>query len=296
VGSSSFKKLASIVNRLSVFSNEISVRRRVDYRHLNQLSIELIGLLNTHSREVVSFVLDGSEQDDVSRFSIARSAVNTALLAALIGRDMGFNLMAESELIAGTFLHDVGMLRLPPDVINKKGVLSETETLLVQSHTVFGYQIVRQELSYPEGVALSALQHHERWDGLGYTQCLPGPAIPPVVRIGSVVDSFEAMVSDKPYRNSLTGYDAMKTIMSETSRRFDPQVIKTFVRIMGIYPVGQEVLLNDGTTARVVESHENTPLRPLVKVVRTKDGAKPAEEKYLDLLNQPSLYIARIVK
>jgi hypothetical protein len=116
-------------------------------------------------------------------------------------------------------------------------------------------------------------------------------------RIVSVADAFEAMVSQKPYRNSMMGYQAMKNLLSDNSRRFDPDVLKAFIQTMGIYPIGSIILLNNGALARVVEIHGSAPLRPKIRVLIDEFGKvfKQEDGDLIDLLTEKSLFIARAV-
>ena len=126
------------------------------------------------------------------------------------------------------------------------------ELHLMRKHPVLAYRIIHNELGYPEEVALVALQHHERWDGRGYPKSLVGDEISPFARIVSVADAFQAMVSDRPYRSPLTGYTAMRSILSENGKRFDPEILKAFIRTVGIYPLGSLVVLDNGAVGVVV--------------------------------------------
>jgi HD-GYP domain-containing protein (c-di-GMP phosphodiesterase class II) len=189
------------------------------------------------------------------------------------------------------------MLRMPKEIVEKKGGLSEAEHQRIQSHSLYTYKIVNKELLYPEDVALIVLQHHERWDGEGYPRRISGAAIDLGARIVSVADAFEAMVSQKPYRNSMMGYQAMKNLLSDNLRRFDPDVIKAFIQTMGIYPIGSIILLNNGAMARVVKVQASAPLRPTIKILIDESGKifKQDEGETLDLLVEKSLFIAKAV-
>jgi HD-GYP domain-containing protein (c-di-GMP phosphodiesterase class II) len=146
-------------------------------------------------------------------------------------------------------------------------------------------------------VGLIVLQHHERWDGEGYPRHLSGADIDIGARIVSVSDAFEAMVSQKPYRNSMMGYQAMKNLLSDNLRRFDPDVIKAFIQTMGIYPIGSIILLNNGAMARVVDVQGTAPLRPKIKILIDEFGKvfKQDEGDDIDLLVEKSLFIAKAV-
>jgi hypothetical protein len=259
---------------------------------LDTISVGLIGVIQADSMSAVSFVLNGS----FDGYPLARNAVQTAILSVLIFQELSANKIYSRDLLLGALLHDIGMFRLPESVTQKKGRLSDLERELMQTHVVYGYQIVRQELRCNQAIGNIVLQHHERWDGAGYSQFLGGNRIDIGAKIVAVADAFDAMVNEKPYRNSMTGYEAMKNLLSDNSHRFDPAVLSAFVKIMGIYPVGQEVLLNDGTTARVIDTRHGAPLRPLVVITKDKKGAAVNDGPRLDLLNQPSVFIVRAVQ
>jgi HD-GYP domain-containing protein (c-di-GMP phosphodiesterase class II) len=165
----------------------------------------------------------------------------------------------------------------------------------MQAHPLYTYKIITKELLYPEDVGLVALQHHERWDGEGYPRRISGSDIDIGARIVSVADAFEAMVSEKPYRNSMMGYQAMKNLLSDNSRRFDPDILKAFIKTMGIYPIGSIILLNNGVIARVTEVQGDAPLRPKIRILIDEFGKmfKQDEGELIDLLTEKSLFIAR---
>jgi HD-GYP domain-containing protein (c-di-GMP phosphodiesterase class II) len=148
-----------------------------------------------------------------------------------------------------------------------------------------------QELRCSENIGLSILQHHERFDGTGYTQALSAGHIVTGAKIISVADAFDAMISKKPYRKSFSGYEAMKNLLSDNSCRFDPDVLGAFVKIMGMYPIGQEVLLNNGAVAKIVGTYQTAPLRPQVVILKSDEAGTLGEGQYLDLLKSQSLFI-----
>jgi len=122
-----------------------------------------------------------------------------------------------------------------------------------------------------------------------------GEDIDVLSRIVSVADAFEAMVSEKPYRNSMIGYAAMKALLSDNSRRFDPEILKAFIRSMGIYPIGSLVLLNNAAIARVVETHPDAPLRPKLRILVDEFGKSFSDDRgdQVDLLSEKALFVAR---
>jgi HD-GYP domain-containing protein (c-di-GMP phosphodiesterase class II) len=241
----------------------------------------------------ISFILGG----EINGYEIPKNLVNVAILSALIAQELKLPNHRILQITIGALLHDVGMLRLPKEIVHKRGALSAAELQRIQSHTLYTYKIVTKELLHSEDVGLIALQHHERWDGEGYPRKLSGTIIDIGARIVSVADAFEAMVSQKSYRNSMIGYQAMKNLLSDNLRRFDPDIIKAFIQTMGIYPIGSIVLLNNGSMARVVNVQGTAPLRPKIKILIDEFGKvfKNDEGDDIDLLIEKSLFIARAI-
>ena len=173
-------------------------------------------------------------RSDKNRHGLALSSVNCAILSLVTGLNLKLDEGKLHSLVLGALLHDIGMLRIPDAILNKSGDLKEDELKTVYTHTVHSYTSITKELGYPEEIGLIALQHHERWDGKGYPHQIAGDQIYLLARIVSLTDSFEAMVRDKPYRDSMIGYTAMRQILNDNSRRFDSNIVKVFLKGMGI--------------------------------------------------------------
>ena len=146
---------------------------------------------------------------------------------------------------------------------------------------------------YADSVCKIALQHHEHWDGTGYPRSLSGNYINERALIVSVTDAFVAMINNKVYRNSMTGYQAMKTLVSENASYFSPDMLKLFVKIMGIYPIGSGVLLNDGRIAKILNVNAEAPLRSVIQIIADKNGAAIKNGEKINLLTDKSLFITR---
>lgn len=253
----------------------------------------LFRLLDERRNDVVQFILYGFQ----GTAGPVENAVNCAVLATLVGRNMSMVKHKLLQLATAALLHDVGMLRLPRELLTKKGKLAPEEHKKMRTHPIHSYKIITRELKYSEEIGLSALQHQERWDGAGYPRGIAGRNIILPARIVSVVDSFEAMVSTRPYRGPMIGYSAMRAILSDNSRRFDPEVLKVFIRTMGIYPIGSIVLLSNGAIGRVLENNVDAPLKPVVKVMINERGRECPDDngETLDLFNAKGVFIAKAV-
>ena len=127
-------------------------------------------------------------------------------------------------------LHDVGKLGVPSHILDKPGMLSLQETLLVQDHSLRGEQILRA-LSLPEPICQTVRSHHERFDGKGYPDGLTGTEIPLEARIVQVADAYDAMTQDRPYRSAMTAEAASFWISGLSGVTFDPEVVDAFLSV-----------------------------------------------------------------
>ncbi|MFP3043813.1 HD-GYP domain-containing protein [Treponema primitia] len=291
--SGSYRNYTGLISWLARVFSYISRKVPMDIRFIDGITQRILKTVREERDGFITYILGG----EVRGHEFAKSSVNTAILCAHIAMEMKFPNHRIIQTITGALLHDVGMLRLPPDLINKTGNLSKEELHHIQSHTLYSYKIVHEELAYPEEMGALVLQHHENWDGSGYPQGLAGEEIHFGARIVSVADAFEAMVSQKPYRNSMLGYQAMKNLLADNSRRFGPDELNAFIKIMGVYPIGSIILLNNGSMARVVEVRKDAPLRPKIAVLVDATGKvyKQSQEELIDLLNEKNLFIVRAI-
>ena len=288
-----YRSYLDLIERVDQICSNIASAVSVETRAIDNISSRLLQTVREQRNSFIGYILGG----EIKGHDMAKSLVNTAILSALIAQELKLPHHKILQVVTGALLHDVGMLRLPKEIVEKKGGLSEAELQRIQSHPLYTYKIVNKELLYPEDVGLIVLQHHERWDGEGYPRRISGTAIDIGARIVSVADAFEAMVSQKPYRNSMMGYQAMKNLLSDNLRRFDSDVIKAFIQTMGIYPIGSIILLNNGALARVVEVQATAPLRPKIKILIDEFGKvfQQDEGEEIDLLVEKSLFIAKAV-
>ncbi len=283
----------TIVSEMDAIFSDIACRQVVQSRSIDKIVQQLISHIDTDSASMVGFILGG----DIENMEQAKSAVNTAVLAVLICEHLLMPRHRLVQITTGALLHDVGMLKVPSQIVAKEGKLDDTELQSMRAHTMYGYKTIVNELMYSDEVGKAAAQHHERWDGEGYPGRLASSAIDLGARIISVADAFEAMVSPKSYRNALVGYDAMKNLLSDNARRFDPDIIKAMIQSFGIYPIGSIVLMNNSVIARVVQANPEAPLRPQIRILIDEFAqAYPKNSgEAIDLQENRSLFITRAI-
>lgn len=288
-----YKRYRDLIQNLDGVFSDIHSQKEIRTRSIDRIVSDLLTLLQADRSGIVGFILGG----EVHEMELAKSSINTAILSIIIGEHLGLPRHRLLQIATGALLHDIGMLKIPDAILGKEGKLDDGEMQTMRAHTTYGYKLIVNELLYADEVGKASIQHHERWDGDGYPGRLSGGSIDISARIISVADAFEAMVSPKSWRDSLVGYQAMKNLLSDNARRFDPDIIKAMIQSMGIYPVGSIVLMNNSAIARVIESHREAPLRPKIRIL-IDEFAKPYtqnEGDVIDLLDHRNFFIARAI-
>lgn len=209
--------------------------------------------------------------------------VNVCLLSVALGLTVGLRHDQVVALGVGALLHDVGKVNVPRDVLLEPGPLTEEQWRLMQRHPVEGAGIVfatGEGLFHP--AATVVLEHHAAFDLSGYPS-LSGRAHPSVpARMVAVADCFDALTSDRPYRKAEERRQALSIIRSAAGNGYDPRVVRVFVRMLGLFPVGSLVRLSTGAVGMVVRNHEELPACPVVRLVLDPRG-EPCPPQVLDL-------------
>lgn len=251
----------------------------------------LLDRIKDGKNEMIQLILMGIR---IER-KIAAGVINVTILSTIMGSLLKFTSHRLIQLATGALLHDVGMVKVPKAILQKKEKLSPEELNQIRTHPIHSYRVISKDLKYPEEIGIIALQHHERWDGQGYPRKLKGEDINLAARIVAVADSYIAMINNRPHRNSMIGYSAMKNVLNDNGRQFDPKILKVFLESMGIYPIGSIVQLNSSAIGRVVQTHSEAPLRPIVELIIDEYGNKLGEREVIDLLTKRGTFIVKAV-
>ena len=215
-------------------------------------------------------------------------AISTSVWAAIFGRYLGFDRQGLIDLATGGMLLDIGMVRLPDEILHKEGALTMREKMTVRTHVGCGVTIVRQIPHISVHVLDMVAHHHERSDGSGYPKGLREPQIPVYGRIAGLVDCFDAMTTLSPYSKALSPYDAIRELNEMSGDKFQPELIEQFVQAMGMFPSGSIVELNTGEVGIVIEQNRIRRLRPRVMLVRESDKSVIDGERLVNLRDHPS--------
>jgi len=146
-----------------------------------------------------------------------------------LGKAIGLEEDDLQALKTAAMFHDIGKISIPDEILNKPGRLSKEEFEIMKTHTDIGYEILRAADEYSE-LAIHASSHHERYDGTGYPRGLKGHQIPEFSRIICICDAYEAMTSDRAYRERMSDEYAVSEIIKNAGKQFDPKLAEIFVK------------------------------------------------------------------
>jgi diguanylate cyclase (GGDEF)-like protein/putative nucleotidyltransferase with HDIG domain len=221
-----------------------------EQRHVREVS-------DLHLATIEALALAIDAKDQTAQSHIRRVQVYAAGLARALG-------MSDNEIQGvktAALLHDIGKLAVPEHILSKPGPLTQEEFQKIRIHPQVGAEII-SGVPFPYPVAPLILSHHERWDGKGYPDGLQGDEIPLGARILSVVDYFDALISERPYHRAMTFDAAMGLLKQESGKALDPQVVRAFIEM---YP---------RLAAEADASQE--PSRKLTRVAAHMPAAQPA--------------------
>jgi len=291
--SSVLKSYTKAALKLDEVFNDIKLYSKADKIEIDTIITDIFSLLRDKPEELKTITMTAVD----AAHDLVQSSLNCMIISIILGRQLKIINSRLISLAVAALLHDIGMTKIPEALVDKKTDLSADELKIIHSHPMYTYKLIGKSLKYPEEVARIAFYHHERWDGKGYPNGLSGKNIPLSSRIISVADAYVAMLKDRPYRDSMIGYKAMREILNDNSTRFDSDILKVFIKSMGIYPIGSLVILNDSSIARVKLVHTEAPLRPFVQILMTPAGRilKGENEKTIDLLTEKSLFIVKAI-
>ncbi len=182
-------------------------------------------MANLHLRTIEALAIAIDAKDEVTHDHVNRVRIYAIGLARLLGLS-GPEIEA---LKAGALLHDIGKLAVPDYILNKPGKLTPAEYEKMKIHTIVGAEIL-ERVGFPYPVVPVVRHHHERWDGRGYPDALKEGQIPLTARILSVVDCFDALQEDRPYRKALTRDEAIEMLKSLGGTMYDPNVVQLFLK------------------------------------------------------------------
>jgi len=237
--------------------------------------------------QIYQLTVDYEQEDDY----YLSSPINTLVYGVKVAQRMGYK---ESKLIEfglAALLHDIGMFRIPDQILNKAGRLSDDEMDIIKGHPEFAVEIMAPfAATYPKMIR-AVYEHQERANGQGYPRGLKGDEICDYAQIIGICDSYEAMTHHRPHKKPLLQTDSIKELIGSKSNLFEPRITKMFLDEISIYPIGSYVRLNNRNIGRVVATNKTNPMKPVVNLIFDEKGIKLEPPRIVDLRNHPVLNI-----
>ncbi|MDO6445538.1 HD-GYP domain-containing protein [Colwellia sp. 1_MG-2023] len=197
---------------------------------------------------------------------LTEHSLNVAILMSVFAKHLNIDKRIIQELTLGAFLHDIGIVLIPKEILNKKTVLTEKENNIMKSHVALGIKLLEESPSISYIAIKMVKEHHERIDGSGYPNQLKGDQISKYGRMIAIVNAYDSMTSSRPYKSSVHPINAFKALIAESPDVYDEELVEKFIQCLGVYPVGTLVKLNSGKLGLISKLNKKKPLHPFVRV------------------------------
>ena len=199
--------------------------------------------------------------------------VNVSILMMGQARALGIDGPLLREFGLAALMHDIGKVRTPLEVLNKPDKLTDEEFAIMKRHVVDGAEILRSTPDVPALAPIVAFEHHLRIDGTGYPNGVNRPTLNLGTMLCGIADVYDAMRSQRAYQQSYPTDRILQVLKRNDGAQFDQHLVRRFVQLLGVYPVGNFVKLNTGEVGVVRQVHAPDPYRPQVRVLFDKSGA-----------------------
>ena len=230
---------------------------------------------------------------DEHRFS---RAIDTCALAASFCRHLGFPEHELRAMAMGALMLDIGTIRLPSTLLDKPGPLTPASFKLVRHHVEFGLDILNNSEGLPKVCTEMLATHHERFNGRGYPKGLKETQIPVSGRLAAIIDCYDAMTSDRPYKKSLSPHEAVCELYKWRDIDFPGELIEQFIQCLGIYPTGTLVELSSGQVGIILSQNRVRRLYPKLLVILNADKEHYEKPHILDLWEHAQKYKGKVLE
>ncbi len=231
-------------------------------------------------------ILSRLRQIEVNDEYTYKHSINVSLISTMIGKWMNMTQEELNDLALAGLLHDVGKSQIPNEILNKPGKLTNEEFKIIKEHAKLGYNIVKNIPNLGENIHYGVLEHHERSDGKGYPLGLKGDEIHTFGKIIAVADVYDAMTSNRIYKDKVSPFKVAELIFNNSFGELDPIIANVFLKNIFKFYVGNIVKLNNGDVGEVVLVNKFSPTRPLVKTSKGFiDLSKNYEYEIIDIIS-----------
>jgi len=237
------------------------------------------GFMNTFVTDH-NILLNISGLKNDSNDYIYNHSLNVCLLTLNIAAAAGYSKKQILEIGLCALLHDIGMLLVPKEIRTKKGRLREDEIFEVHKHPILGLHLLDKIKQLPESVSIVAYQSHERINGKGYPRQRKGQVIHPYAKILQCADIFEAVSSPRSYRGAMAPYKGMEMLIKMARQGFvSSDLVKFFLTVTSLFPVGSIVELNDNRVGKVIDANPQHIAKPMLSILIDENGKRLMDDE-----------------
>lgn len=250
--------------------------------------------IKTILNDITDFIIHNKGVNDISLGDLKTHdnytyihSLNTTLLSLFLGTHNKIPKSQSIDLGMGAFLHDIGKVDIPLDILNKCGKLTDCEYNIMKNHPIYGYNKSRLISCLDESTRLVILEHHERIDGSGYPFGKTQEDISIYSKIVAATDVYDALTSDRQYRKAFPHKEAYEHMLAGSGSLFDENIINIFQNSFYIYPIGIKVRLSNNCEGFVVKNNAGFPDKPIVRIFTDEYGQtlSPYEINLTKVLN-----------
>lgn len=276
------KKVKSIIEKHTYSKNK-------ELMELSQTADNIVSNI-LEENEIVERIYDIKERSS----DIYEHSINICSLATLIALKLKINKEIVHDIAVGCLLHDLGLRYLTIQYVNQNiSKLSNIEISEYKKHPVYGYSALKDETWITEISKNIILYHHEKLDGSGFPLKLK--EIPFEVKIVSVCDTFDEMICGIGCERQKV-YQAVEFLKTFRGYKFDSKIVDIFLEFTAVYPVGSEVLLSDGRIGKVIRQNKEFPDRPVIQILKSRDGSLNSDNSMIDLIRINSIFVEKVLE
>ncbi len=251
----------------SVFTH-YATHKEIDQEDLSETVKELCVFIKENKRFILR--VNPAECATEKNFLVTHS-MRTTVIAIAIALQLHMPLSKMVDLGVTSILHEIGMLRLPPQIYMTDKKLTPGERSQILKHPVLGYTIVK-DLNFPLNIQLGVLEHHEKENGTGYPQKKSGDKISNNAKIISVACSYEAISSARSYKTGRSTFEAIVELLQNRERSYDDSIIRALLYTVSLFPIGSYVYLSNRKIAQVIDTNPDNPKTPIIQYLTEKEA------------------------
>ena len=282
-----FQEATQIIHRLM---DDVRLGKQVELEHIEHITEKIVNSVFRNKDALIS--LTRIKHRDKYTFM---HSVSVSGLMATFARDQGLPRETIEQVTMGGLLHDVGKMLIPANILNKPDKLSDEEFDIIKLHVDMGYAILSKTSGLKKEAMDVVTMHHEHFDGNGYPYGLRGEQISDIGQMAMIVDVYDALTSVRCYKDAWEPAFTLKKLLEWSGTQFKKEMVESFIRCLGIYPVGSLVQLQSGLVGIVMEQNENDLLRPDLRIIYNSRFEKYVQVKDIKLRKHPQDHIVQAI-